>query len=52
MSAHTLSIIKNADPILVVDQGQIVEEGSHKRLIAEEGKYVAMWKKEQQLSIV
>lgn len=52
MIAHTLSIIKNADNILVVDGGQIVEEGSHQSLIAEEGKYAAMWKKEHQLSIV
>lgn len=45
MIAHTLSIIKNADNILVVDGGQIVEEGSHQSLIAKEGKYAAMWKK-------
>lgn len=52
MIAHTLSIIKNADKILVVNEGQIVEEGSHEKLIAKEGKYAAMWRKEHQLSSV
>lgn len=43
---------KNADKILVVNEGRIVEEGSHEKLIAKEGKYAAMWKKEHQLSSV
>lgn len=37
--AHKLSIIKKADHILAVDQGQIVEEETHQKLIANEGKY-------------
>ena len=31
--AHRLSTIKNADKILVIDQGQIIEEGTHKTLL-------------------
>ena len=37
--AHRLSTIKNMDRILVVDKGQIIQEGSHEQLIAVEGKY-------------
>jgi ATP-binding cassette subfamily B protein len=37
--AHRLSTIENADLILVVDDGKIVEEGSHQELMAREGKY-------------
>lgn len=37
--AHRLSTIENADQILVVDQGKIVEQGSHSELIAQAGAY-------------
>jgi ATP-binding cassette, subfamily B, bacterial HlyB/CyaB len=37
--AHRLSTVKNADLILVMDQGQIVESGTHERLTAERGLY-------------
>ena len=37
--AHRLSTIQNADKILVIDKGQIVEEGSHKELMAVDGLY-------------
>jgi ATP-binding cassette subfamily B protein len=37
--AHRLSTIENADLILVVDDGKIVEEGSHQELMARKGKY-------------
>lgn len=50
MIAHTLSMVKNADKILVVSDGKIVESGTHQELLAKNGKYMAMWKAEQQLS--
>lgn len=37
--AHRLSTIKNADKILVLNQGQIVEIGSHDQLMAQQGYY-------------
>jgi ATP-binding cassette subfamily B protein len=41
--AHRLSTIVHADQILVMDQGQIVERGSHLELIAKQGTYAQMW---------
>lgn len=49
MVAHTLSIIKNADKILVIDKGEIAEAGKHEQLLAQNGKYAAMWHAEQSL---
>jgi ATP-binding cassette subfamily B protein len=37
--AHRLSTVKNADQIIVLDQGKIVEEGKHNALIAKKGHY-------------
>lgn len=50
MIAHTLSIVKNADQILVVADGKIAESGTHDELLAKNGKYAAMWNAEQSLS--
>lgn len=38
--AHRLATIENADQILVVDEGQIVQKGTHRELIGQEGKYL------------
>jgi ATP-binding cassette subfamily B protein len=50
MIAHTLSIVKNADQILVVSGGKIAETGTHNELLAKNGKYAAMWNAEQKIS--
>ncbi len=49
MIAHTLSIVKNADQILVVADGKIAEAGTHGELLARGTKYADMWQAEQRL---
>jgi len=44
--AHRLSTIENADRILVMDQGNIVEAGSHAELLAQKGYYTKLYQKE------
>ncbi len=41
--AHRLSTIQRMDRILVMEDGKIIEEGSHKELIAHKGKYAELW---------
>ena len=41
--AHKLSSIKNADQILVIDDGNIIESGVHEELVALEGEYAKLW---------
>ncbi len=41
--AHRLSTIQSANNIVVVDEGKIVEQGTHQALLAMAGKYSAMW---------
>ncbi|GAB2791221.1 hypothetical protein GCM10027275_40210 [Rhabdobacter roseus] len=36
----------NADKIVVLHQGKLVEEGTHKRLLSKKGKYYDMWKQQ------
>ena len=37
--AHRLSTIRNADMVLVIDHGQIVERGTHRELLTQDGMY-------------
>jgi ATP-binding cassette subfamily B protein len=41
--AHRLSTVKTADLILVVDDGRIVERGTHEELLRAGGRYAALW---------
>lgn len=41
--AHRLSTIKNADCIMVMDQGRIIERGSHEELLEEKGRYYELY---------
>jgi ATP-binding cassette, subfamily B, heavy metal transporter len=46
--AHRLSTIVDADEILVLDSGRIVERGHHAELLRRRGVYAAMWARQQQ----
>ncbi|MNY47544.1 Toxin RTX-I translocation ATP-binding protein [compost metagenome] len=41
--AHRISTIKNADKIIVLDEGKIIEQGNHEQLLALNGAYAEMY---------
>ena len=41
--AHRLSTIQNADCIMVMEQGRIIERGNHEQLMEEKGKYYQLY---------
>ena len=43
--AHKLSCVKNAEKILVIDDGKLIEEGNHAKLLEDKGAYYNLWKK-------
>ena len=44
--AHRLSTVKNADKIVVIDKGQVVEAGTHEELFNSDGMYHRLWKEQ------
>ena len=44
--AHRLSTIAHADTILVMKEGKVIEQGSHKELLAKDSVYKRMWEKQ------
>lgn len=47
--AHRLSTVRNADKIIVLEKGEIVEQGSHEELTILEGKYYQLVKNQLEL---
>ena len=47
--AHRLSTVKNADQIIVLDEGNLIERGTHEELIQLKGKYYSLIKNQLEL---
>ncbi len=47
--AHRLGTVVNADNIVVIDKGQVVQQGSHQTLLEKEGLYRSLWQEQQRV---
>ena len=47
--AHRLSTVREADSIIVLDKGRVMEQGSHEELLAKEGMYFELYQKQFEL---
>lgn len=45
--AHRLATVKNCDQIIVLDNGEIVEQGNHEELLQKQGRYYQLWELQQ-----
>ena len=52
MISHQLSIAAICDRVLVMDKGEIVQEGNHKKLVNENGLYKQLWERELATNVV
>ena len=52
MISHQLSVAATCDRVLVMDKGEIVQEGNHKYLVKEKGLYKKLWERELANNIV
>ncbi len=50
--AHRLSTIVNADQILVLDRGRIIQRGDHQQLLASPGMYQRLWQQQSQAAVI
>jgi len=48
--AHRLSTVTDADEILVLDAGRIIERGTHQELLEKQGQYAEMWERQQEVA--
>jgi ATP-binding cassette subfamily B multidrug efflux pump len=44
--AHRLSTIARMDRLVILDRGHIVEQGTHNELLAKDGHYAALWRRQ------
>jgi len=47
--AHRLSTVKQCDRILFLENGEIIEQGSHQLLLAKDGRYASLWKRQSEI---